>query len=456
MKVPCGKCEACRMQKSSMQSLKCKLESLTHKHTFFVTLTYDAKHLPMMVAYSPDDMANRMKEKRHFYFFDVTNRTPEGEILSECDMSFHELSMLQKKCNLGEELPYLSVRDLQLFMKRLRKNLSFISDEKIRYYAVGEYGPVHFRPHFHLMLWFSDEKIAEVLSENLHKAWPFGRIDSQESQGKSASYVAGYLNGFSYLPSVFKAGKIKPFSVHSFFLGEKFLKNTKEEVYKMPVKDFVTRCVNLDGINSKFSMWRTFKTAYFPRCPRYAQLSHSLRLYSYLTYGAASEIFGKISPLLQAKRIVDLIKDNSPFGYPVIDYFRDVYFITPYIGQSQYEKMVRQVYLELRISKHFLEFVCDGIDNPLHLINCVRMIEHFYDSCERLNLSHQVKLEDDFLKNDSYTLEELNFLYDNKPFDLEMLKNSKIYKQFREEQLLKAYNSVKHKTLNDQNKIFCY
>ena len=43
----------------------------------------------------------------------------------------------------------LRKRDFQLFMKRLRKKYS---DDRIRFYACGEYGSETFRPHYHAIL----------------------------------------------------------------------------------------------------------------------------------------------------------------------------------------------------------------------------------------------------------------------------------------------------------------
>lgn len=455
--VGCGKCEACLMQKSSMRALKCKLESMCHKHTLFLTLTYSNYYVPRMMPFCLDDAANRLKEKRHYYFFDVTNRGCEGEILSEADLSLSQLDTLQKKCNLGESLPYLCVEDLQKFIKRLRKYISKYSDEKIRYYAVGEYGPVHFRPHFHLMLWFTSEQTYEAIQENLCKAWPFGRVDSQESKGQCSSYVAGYVNGFGNLPRVFTNRKTKPFQVHSRFLGEKFLRQSKEEIYKSPVKRFVQQCTNLDGLNTEFTIWRSLKTAYFPRCPRYATLSHAQRLQSYLTFAAASEVCRETTPFRQAKEIVDNVINGEYDPYNLVyHYFIKLYDLCSYVGRTKYERQVRQVYMELRTSEHFINFVCDGITDFRHVDASVRMIESFYDECERINLGEQIVTIDEFIKYDACELDDLIFLYDNKYFDSQSFKNQPIYRKFKEKQINKSLQSVKHKTLNDQNKIFCY
>lgn len=81
--------------------------------------------------------------------------------------------------------PELSVRDYQLFMKRIRKRSPF----SLRFFVCGEYGDLTCRPHYHFALfgypfWHQEE---------LEKAWPFGRVQSVELNEKTAAYVAGYV-----------------------------------------------------------------------------------------------------------------------------------------------------------------------------------------------------------------------------------------------------------------------
>lgn len=105
--VPCGQCYACRVNKTQEWTFRLMLELTEWKHASFVTLTYDDENLPA-----------------------------------------------------GNGLNY---RDLQLFIKRLRK----VYDEPIKYYAIGEYGDneqsINYgnsdgsggflgRPHFHLII----------------------------------------------------------------------------------------------------------------------------------------------------------------------------------------------------------------------------------------------------------------------------------------------------------------
>lgn len=93
IEVPCGTCLECRIQNARQWADRCVLEAQQYKYNYFVTLTYDDYFLPAKNSLEP--------------------------------------------------------RDLQLFLKRLRKKFK---GTKIRFLASGEYGDSSFRPHYHLIL----------------------------------------------------------------------------------------------------------------------------------------------------------------------------------------------------------------------------------------------------------------------------------------------------------------
>jgi hypothetical protein len=106
----------------------------------------------------------------------------------------------------------------------LRKHLSLKlgSYESLHFYAVGEYGPVHFRPHYHLLLFTNSDKVAEVLRYCHSKSWKLGRSDFQRSAGGSASYVASYVNSLSAAPLLYRSCRsFKPRSRASLGFFEK-------------------------------------------------------------------------------------------------------------------------------------------------------------------------------------------------------------------------------------------
>jgi len=96
----------------------------------------------------------------------------------------------------------LSVRDMQLFMKRLRQA---IRPTKIRFFLCGEYGEQLARPHYHVCIfgWFPpDARSADHYSSRkdnptwtsaiVAKAWPHGFHLIGQLQSESMAYTARY------------------------------------------------------------------------------------------------------------------------------------------------------------------------------------------------------------------------------------------------------------------------
>lgn len=95
----------------------------------------------------------------------------------------------------------LSVRDVQLWLKRLRKAHS---GDAIRYFAVGEYGDRTGRPHYHAALFgypscafggfgiVSGECPCPACS-GVRKSWGFGHVLVGALEIRSAQYIAGYV-----------------------------------------------------------------------------------------------------------------------------------------------------------------------------------------------------------------------------------------------------------------------
>jgi len=121
----------------------------------------------------------------------------------------HEKRLHAESCfiTLTYENDYLPLggtlvkRDLQLFMKRLRK---LFYPTLVRFYACGEYGDFNCRPHYHALLFnadFPDKKRigsnarGEILyvSDTLRSLWPYGHNVLGDVTFDSAAYVARYV-----------------------------------------------------------------------------------------------------------------------------------------------------------------------------------------------------------------------------------------------------------------------
>lgn len=144
LKLACGQCIGCRLDRSRAWALRCVHEAQQHEQNSFLTLTYRDEDLP------------------------------HGGTL---------------------------VKDhVQRFMKRLRKS---IAPKKVRYYLVGEYGEKFSRPHYHVLLFghrfddcelWSVSKKGERLyqSEKLNRLWGYGYCLSGDVTFESAAYCARY------------------------------------------------------------------------------------------------------------------------------------------------------------------------------------------------------------------------------------------------------------------------
>lgn len=141
--LPCGRCIGCRIDKARQWSVRIYHESLMHKVSSFVTLTYDDVHVPK-----------------------------DGS---------------------------LRYSDFQKFMRRVRKQFG-----PTRFFMCGEYGEENARPHFHCGLFgldFSADRVAWRKTEagfqlyrsrTLEKLWPMGNSEIGELSVESAEYMARY------------------------------------------------------------------------------------------------------------------------------------------------------------------------------------------------------------------------------------------------------------------------
>ena len=95
-------------------------------------------------------------------------------------------------------LPTLLSTDLQKYFKRLRR----LTDNKLKYYAVGEYGSKTQRPHYHAIIFNLPNTLLEYPRQVL-KAWqgqhvnyePFirGNIDIANGCEATVRYVTNYI-----------------------------------------------------------------------------------------------------------------------------------------------------------------------------------------------------------------------------------------------------------------------
>ena len=270
--VSCGHCPSCILRRSGVQTNLLTTYSAQFRFVYFVTLTYAPCFLPTLevevVETCTDDIADvsvvpdinnldPSDPNRYLFGFRSVPRSASVKLKnSTVERTFKDpevkfslpmlpkdlLSILGKvKHNVPNRIPYVCNRDLDLFLKRLR---SYYPDEKLRYYAVSEYGPTSYRPHWHLLLFSNSDRFSQTILENVSKAWSYGRCDASLSRGFAAPYVASYVNSFVALPSFFTEMPrlLRPKSFHSIGFTESNLFPRKVRIAE--IDEVADKCLN--------------------------------------------------------------------------------------------------------------------------------------------------------------------------------------------------------------------
>jgi hypothetical protein len=178
-----------------------------------------------------------------------------------------------EKYGVDNLIPFLNYVDVQNYIKRLRKYLYQVlgSYETLHFYAVGEYGPVHFRPHYHLLLFTNSKEVSEVLRQCHDKSWKLGRSDFQVARGGASSYVASYVNSLSAAPLLYRSCRaFRPrqrASLGFFEKGEIFEEG--EDVYhaiEQKIDSVINgRVYNFNGISVKSTPPMSYIRTLLPR-----------------------------------------------------------------------------------------------------------------------------------------------------------------------------------------------
>lgn len=155
LSLRCGQCVGCRKDRAAEWAARILHEAQLHKQSWFVTLTYDDKHLP-----------------------------PDGSLLYSHFQSF--MRRLRKSQR-----------------RRERKDKS--PRQTIRFYMAGEYGEHTARPHYHACLFgasFPDLRhyrkspsgFTLWRSDQLDRLWSHGLCSLGALTFESAAYTASYIN----------------------------------------------------------------------------------------------------------------------------------------------------------------------------------------------------------------------------------------------------------------------
>lgn len=200
--VPCNKCLQCKKKRVSGWSFRLQNEGRYASTAYFVTLTYDTEHVPLIKNYRPMTLCKR---------------------------------------------------DVQLFFKKLRKPNKL----KLSYYLVGEYGNKktdNERPHYHVILfncelkyligWYMARKIKGEETTYLDGKfnfksymWTNGYISIGQVEPASIGYCLEYITKPPIVPANNYDKRVPEFSLMSKGLGKKYLSSNMVAWHKADLKN---------------------------------------------------------------------------------------------------------------------------------------------------------------------------------------------------------------------------
>lgn len=298
--VPCGHCYSCLKNKSNRDTSIAMNIASNFKYCYFVLLSYSDQFLPYIKMIEENNsVANRVD-----YTFHSVNRNMivsgnkkkdnrgNNRVLNDQEFEFiHSMTSTEyrdiivkshgrydfsRKCvvyprfeDCDNFIPYCCTSDCQKFLKRLRFHVKAKYNEEIRFYAVSEYGPRTYRPHWHLLLFFNSDEVSQIISQYVSESWSYGNSNCELSKGGSASYVASYVNSNVCLPSLYLEHKeIKARSLHSkgYGVNHVFPREAKiSELEKISSILLNGEVVSLNGKAHTIFPSRSYKYTVFPR-----------------------------------------------------------------------------------------------------------------------------------------------------------------------------------------------
>lgn len=237
--IPCRHCWSCQLKYAAQWATRIMCETKRHTHNYFITLTYDDEHLPIM-----DKIVYRDK-----IYGDLHEVENDGTWIDGC----------------------LEPKDVNRFLNTLRKHYERLGIQDIKYFYCGEYGTENGRPHYHMILMgapldidkfyslkFDSKNFLHWKSPLLEKWWGKGFVDVAEVEWGNASYVARYcmkkISNENDPEEYAKIGKIKEFvrmsrrpsigkiyweenKEHLCDCDEIIQKNVKGKITPMPIPD---------------------------------------------------------------------------------------------------------------------------------------------------------------------------------------------------------------------------
>lgn len=144
--------------------------------------------------------------------------------MRHCDVSyFVTLTYDDESLIFADDEPCLYKRHLQLHFKKLRKR---IESKSIKYFAVGEYGDIGNRPHYHYLVFYRGAYDRFKLMQFIKESWDYGFSQVLPING-AQGYVTKYVLKFDKREHL-----VKPFSLISHGLGIDYLSDAMVKYHR--------------------------------------------------------------------------------------------------------------------------------------------------------------------------------------------------------------------------------
>lgn len=422
MYVPCGKCEACRNARANDWVNRLRSEAKCWKYVLFFTLTYQFDKRPCFTVYD-----NRI------FIPQLSSVNPELEpAIIDLDYEYQKYSCsvewqernnawIKSVCSLGS-VPHLSKYHVQLFVKRLRKNLKNLiikqnekysaQDYLVRYFICGEYGETAYAPHYHGLLFFQSDKEYKAIQKALSKSWTLGIVDSSLVRSDAASYVASYLNSFAYLPQVLQHPCVRPFCLASKSTPIGLVSVDDEEIREIFYNSSISRIQPAaDGKSFvDVPIWNTIKNRLFPRIALFSRVIDTMRTQLYSAVSRFEKFSGKEACVTSFVNYVLYCYNHhvtNVFFNSNFSSYIDSLVSLGYDELKLTNSLVHLFYISNRVA---LQSVIYGVTIPEYVQHIVK----FYDNVEKANLKKYFEFQDEFnieYSNSSLVGLDLNFLY---------------------------------------------
>lgn len=459
--IPCGQCVACLLRRCYTNQMRCEQEERESPFTYFITLDYNNAHVPLMRLHYDSPRSDgfyltSMCERDKGWIGDYKeNSIYISKQLYDLDKPDHSTKDLQHKMLYFERgvFPYSCMHDCVTFLKRLsiqlkRQYEKLTNDElQLRYFAVSEYGPVHFRPHYHIIL-YSSANLSAFIKRVADRSWtqkqpykgaavvrvyqrkgkqvkvkyrpkweyvPLGTVDVKSSLGHLSKYLGGYVNSFSRIPRFLLKGCIRPFCHHSIHFGTRTYKDllhfTQTHEAKELASDDVMCNVLPNGIFSRSTYSRTF----FPKCAGFDKSDVETNAFRYNIYNLVTSIFGFGTVSNLADKVVETVNGSfasnnicydygvcsAPAAFDLVSYYRSKFsrFTQVHKYDERKSVVVRDLYISLRfISVHIGSFT-DGCYPTLAVRKAAQKIHDYYQYLSAFSMKDWYQQQSDYLAN---------------------------------------------------------